>query len=52
MDNKIKNLQPKIKLRELRAIQKGELLFNKSLGRQQEKLGINTADQDRELKKI
>ena len=35
-DKKIKNLQPKDKLRELKAIQKGEQQFKSTLGRMKE----------------
>lgn len=49
MENKIKSLKPKIKLRELRAIQKDEKVFKESTER-----GVhgNNDFGDRELKKI
>jgi hypothetical protein len=50
-ESKFKSLKPKIKLRELRAIQKGEISFKKSLGQSSTKKGSFPETNERDQKK-
>ncbi|CDW75231.1 UNKNOWN [Stylonychia lemnae] len=54
-ERKLKTLQPKIKLRELKSIQKGEIMFHKTLGSKPNTKSIPSSQlsvNDRDMKKI